>query len=314
MNIVTNNAFNTYSAAQNTAIMNTAKTAAASESSEAVKTAANVDTLEYSTTASDTKALGLYENIAKKACVDVANKIMAVSASKSTSGELSYLNVVRARAAENAGVEFGANGSPVITSQYDAKAYQQAYKEIEAKFWCQTGGWWEDEGITGSNRCSYAAIATCASINLGATVKPNEVNYGCKGFLSDAVARGRKNYSGSQYFSTCNVKAQKHYTFSNEKDILAAINNELSNNRSVVVKTDFAGEHWVTVTGTVDGKPAESFDDLIGVDPWCNADNPNNPTQSNYYDADNRECSGVFKLSEHEGQGFHHTYAIFAIA
>ena len=56
--------------------------------------------------------------------------------------------------------------------------------------YCQTAGWWGDED-TGRYNCSYTAIATMASINLGASVKPNQVTSGCNGINAGTVQMSR---------------------------------------------------------------------------------------------------------------------------
>lgn len=58
-------------------------------------------------------------------------------------------------------------------------------------------------------------------------------------------------------------------------------------------------EHWVTVTGTVDGKPATSFDDLVGVDPWYNGNNTAHGGSVGIGgDACNASKSGVISLNK----------------
>lgn len=184
---------------------------------------------------------------------------------------------------------------------------------IRKTFWCQTAGWWTDGG---GDRCAQTAIATCASINTGETVKPNQVLEECKG-ISGNVRRNRIDDFGASYVTysnTCNKTGLKYYNFSSESDFLRAINNELSNNRSVVVKTTYDEVHWVTVTGTRDGRPAESFSDLIGVDPWFNGNNPNNASCASADDgAKVSALSGVIVLSNNANQTFHDSYAMFAI-
>lgn len=85
---------------------------------------------------------------------------------------------------------------------------------------------------------------------------------------------------------------------------------ELANGRSVLVKTTVGGEHWVTVTGTVDGNPANSFDDFVGVDPWYNAGNPNNPPPSTGDGAASSNRAGVITLSDVINQNLHPDYRI----
>lgn len=66
------------------------------------------------------------------------------------------------------------------------------------------------------------------------------------------------------------------------------INNELANDRSIVVKTDYSGVHWVTVTGTVTGQKATQFSDP--------------------------RYNGIFQLSQNSNQTFHGDYAVMTIS
>ena len=86
------------------------------------------------------------------------------------------------------------------------------------------------------------------------------------------------------------------------------VNNELANDRSVVVKTDYSGEHWVTVTGTVTGQKATQFSDLKGIDPWYNG------TGNGSFYNNNPQYSGIFQLSQNENQTFHGDYAVMTIS
>lgn len=85
----------------------------------------------------------------------------------------------------------------------------------------------------------------------------------------------------------------------------------MKNNRTVVVKTTVAGTHWVTVTGTKNGKPATSFDDFIGVDPWYNGNNENNPSPGTGTNSSSNKFSGVITLSSVSNQNLHSDYRMY---
>lgn len=232
-----------------------------------------------------------------------------------------YLNVITQKAAQAAGVSVGANGVPRINNAAQADAYNAECSRIYGAFWCQTGGWWPDGDNT---KCAPTAIATCASINLGVTITPSQVDANCN-FIDGVASRTRNddfNATYESYEATCNNTGLNYYNFSSEEDILDAINNELSKKRSVVVKTNYAGQHWVTITGTRDGAPADSFSDFIGVDPWYNGLNPNNPNNQDECqnnnggwggNANNTSLSGIFYLTNNNNQTFHSDYAMFSI-
>lgn len=155
-------------------------------------------------------------------------------------------------------------------------SYYNVY--IEGTFWCQTGGW---SGLSGdgSTECARTASATMASINSGSIVTPNDTGAAMTSVTVDGSVYAISGGYAHNY-STVNGAAQgfHSYGFSSQSDLLSAINTELSQNRSVAVKvtTNTGVQHWVTVTGTQDGKPAESFSDLMGVDPWYNGNNTAN--------------------------------------
>jgi len=169
-------------------------------------------------------------------------------------------------------------------------------------FWCQTGGWF-GEGNNGNGECARTAVATMASINANATVYPSDV-FLAKGITNKVIINGqdyiRGNYGG--YFSYDDfiengiLDGFNGYLFSNNEQILEAINYELSNGRVVVVYTNGAGGHWVTVTGTITGQPATQFSDLIGIDPWFNGTSPPNPSVGSGDGSSNAEKSGVIHL------------------
>ena len=196
----------------------------------------------------------------------------------SASNTVSYYNVVVNRAAKMAGVSVGANGEPRINGASDYYSYNNAKEYIEGTFWCQTGGW---SGLSGDGSTERArtASATMASINSGSIVTPNDTGAAMTSVTVDGSVYAISGGYAHNY-STVNGAAQgfHSYGFSSQSDLLSAINTELSQNRSVAVKvtTNTGVQHWVTVTGTQDGKPAESFSDLMGVDPWYNGNNTAN--------------------------------------
>lgn len=288
--------------------INSTKPIATANTTDKQNTAASTstksfDTFEYSTPNADIgttySANALNSNIA----TTEVSKIQTTSSTRST---ISYYDVVINRAAQKAGVTVGANGVPRINNSSDAQKYQQALSDIEATYWCQTGGWEELSG-DGSAECARTAIATMASINSGTILTPDDT-------VNDTLGMtvNEEYYSRTTYYNyDTNAGAAEgfsNYDLNSEEELIAAINNELKNNRSVVVHTNVSGGHWVTVTGTIDGQPAESFEDFIGVDPWYNGSNPNNPISGTGYNADDPNKSGVFQLSIVSGQTLNSDY------
>lgn len=223
------------------------------------------------------------------------------SAAVYTSSSASRYNVVVNRAAAMAGVKVSANGTPVITGQYDYYNYQNSLSFIQGTFWCQTGGWSNLSG-NGSKECARTASATMASINSGTVVTPNDTGSAMQSVTVNGTQYTRLNNYAHNYSTTNGAGSEfRCYGFGTEDELLDAINTELSNNRSVIVyvSTLSSGtEHWVTVTGTVDGKPAESFSDLMGVDPWYNGNNTaNGGSTGTGNGACNASKSGVIALS-----------------
>lgn len=232
--------------------------------------------------------------------VDNKMHMLEIQSSTYSSSSVSYYNVIVNRAAKMAGVSVGANGEPRINGEYDYKSYQAALTSIQGTFWCQTGGWSNLKG-DGSSECARTASATMASINSGSVVTPNDTGSQMTSVsVNDTVYQRTGDYAHN--YNTVNGATQGFhaYGFDTTSDLLAAINTELSQNRSVAVKvtTNTGSEHWVTVTGTVDGKPANSFSDLKGVDPWYNGNNTANggSVGTGSY-ACNLSKSGVISLS-----------------
>ncbi len=123
------------------------------------------------------------------------------------------------------------------------------------------------------------ALATMVSINSDVTVTLDDTGSGASSVTVNRTTIDRDERSDY----TISDGAENGfilYNFNSATNLINAVNNELLNNRSVVVKstTSSGDDHWVTVTGTKDGKPATSFNDFIGVDPWYNGDNSNNPS------------------------------------
>ena len=232
--------------------------------------------------------------------VDNKMHMLEIQSSTYSSSSVSYYNVIVNRAAKMAGVSVGANGEPRINGEYDYKSYQAALTSIQGTFWCQTGGWSNLSG-DGSRECARTASATMASINSGFVVTPNDTGSQMTSVSANGTVYQRTGGYAHNY-NTVNGAAQGFhaYGFANTSDLLAAINTELSQNRSVAVKvtTNTGSEHWVTVTGTVDGKPANSFSDLKGVDPWYNGNNTaNGGSVGTGSGACNSSKSGVISLS-----------------
>lgn len=253
------------------------------------------------------KTIAMKNNSAEAA--SAASKVQAKGAKGASNV---YLDVITNKAAKKAGLAVNpSNGQIIVNNSYDARkvpTYQKEVNRIHSAFWCQNGGWW----TSGYGKCSRTAIATAASINTGIEVKPNEVADGCGSLGNDNISLTRNtkhfNVNYSQYKVNCNDAGINYFQFKTEQDEIRAINNELKNNRCVVAKTTYGGEHWVTITGTKNGKEAEKFEDFIGVDPWCN--NPDSPNSQG--------CDGVFELYKHKSsngtnQALHSDKAIFTI-
>lgn len=182
--------------------------------------------------------------------------------------------------------------------------------------YCQTAGWWGNED-TGKKRCSCTAIATTASVNLGVTVKPNQVAKDCTSITADSLqmSRIRMDKNGTQknivqdYYDHYQEKGFRYYQFSKPEEVIEVVNNELANDRCVVVKTTYVGEHWVTVTGTVNGQKATQFSDYMGIDPWYNGTGNNDVFYNN-----DPQYNGIFNLYQNSNQTLHGDYAVMTIS
>lgn len=273
----------------------------------------NVDVFEIGS--SHTKGAGIYSNIITSS--DVADKtgIKTIGVNKieqrsvSSSGNV-YLDTVILRAAKKAGVEVGSNGVPRINSSTQASIYNAEMSRIKGTFWCQTGGW---DFSNPQKQCGRTAAATMASINSGYTVTPNDTIGNGNGLTAIKV-NGREiklnDNAGTYNVNTGPIAGLNKYNCGSEAGVVAAINNELQNGRSVLVKTTVSDGHWVTVTGTLNGKPAESFDDFVGVDPWYNGSNPNNPSTGTGSGSTNANRAGIIQLSDVSNQNLHSDYVI----
>lgn len=186
-------------------------------------------------------------------------------------------------------------------------------------FYCQTAGWWDDiDGNDGSSRCILAAVASASSINSGYKVLPYNVSTDCTAVTINgtSISRAIKDETDGtteikaldEYKQNNSIPSFVLYKFLSMEDALYAINSELNNNRSVVVKTTYHGEHWVTVTGTIDGTPALCFEDFVGIDPWYNGNN-----EKGFYNYDTN-FAGVFKLNTNANQTFYRPYTIMTIS
>lgn len=234
--------------------------------------------------------------------------INKVQTSSTSSGV--YMDVIVQRAAKKASVSLSSSGKPNINSGWESNAYYGEINRIKGAFWCQTGGW---SNLPDGGQCARTAAATMASINSGYTVTPNDTTGDLSGLTAVSVNRTTINYdyNASTYsISEGPVQGLKLYNCGSKEGTIAAINNELKNGRSVLVKTTVSGEHWVTVTGTLDGKPASQFSDFVGVDPWYNGSNPNNPSQGTGSGATNPNRAGVIQLSDVTNQNLHSSYRI----
>lgn len=282
-----------------TASVASAKVAVKEQNASETVASRSFDTFEYSASNADVGTTYSPDSLASA-------KVNRISNTTAASGGSRYYNVLINRAANAAGAYVYSNGSPQINSASQAKTYQNHLNKLKGTFWCQTGGWSELSG-DGSKECARTAIATMASINSGTIVTPNDTESEAAGITVNGKDYDRvtKTYN----MSTGAVKGFGNYDFDSEEDLIDAINNELKNNRSVVVHTNAAGGHWVTITGTKNGKPATSFDDFIGVDPWYNGSNPNNPGTGTGNGATNVSKSGEVQLSKVNGnQQLHSDY------
>jgi hypothetical protein len=153
-----------------------------------------------------------------------------------------------------------------------------------------------------------------ASLNTKYTVTPNDTSGTASEGLTGITVNGKyksfDNNAGRYNSWTGPKEGLNEYSCGSEAGVISAINNELKNGRSVLVKTTVSGGHWVTVTGTLNGKEAKSFSDFKGVDPWYNGNNPNNPHPGtgDYAWKDNR--AGEIQLSDVTNQKIHSDYKI----
>lgn len=245
------------------------------------------------------------DSTSKKMDAPEAQSVQAVSAASGTS---KYYNVITNICAKKAGVSVSASGTPNINSGIESTAYNKELNRIQGAFWCQTGGWSNLNG-NGSSECMRTALATMVSINSGGTVTPDDTGDGAMSVTVGGTKVSRED-GGTYNLSAGADSGFSIYSFNSAADIINAINNELKNDRSVVVKTTVSGMHWVTVTGTKNGKPATSFSDFIGVDPWYNGNNENNPSPGSGSGATRKDLSGVITLSSVSGQNLHSDYKI----
>lgn len=154
----------------------------------------------------------------------------------------------------------------------------------------------------GREECCRTAAATMASINSGYTVTPDDTTR--PGWFTGMTVNNKNvpynSNAGTYNTSSGPAKNLNCYRCESEQALIKAINNELESGRSVLLKTltKTGYEHWVTVTGTIDGKKAESYSDLVGIDPWYNGSNPNNPSTGSGDNACSNSYSGVFQLSK----------------
>lgn len=268
-------------------------------------TLVNMDVFELNKESTSVAATGIYSKMVGKGNDDGVSEVSAVQLSSNSGSTVNYYDVIRYRAAKKAGATLLSNGSIYMPSQSASVLYQNEYNRIQGTFWCQTGGW---SNLPDNYQCCRTAAATMASINSGYTVTPNDTTGNSNGLTGMTVNGNYISYNSvaGTYNSTSGpATGLNKYNCGNEDGVISAINNELKNGRSVLVKTAVAGQHWVTVTGTIDGKPAESFDDFVGVDPWYNGSNPNNPTTGTGSYAANAAYSGVFQLSNVTNQSVH---------
>lgn len=258
----------------------------------------NTSTYLPSSISSKTKASLEYSkyyayNPEKTVSADEAESVQAVASANGTSN---YYDVIINRAAMKAGISVSSTGAPQITGSNEARIYGEEVTRIRGTFWRQTGGWgFENEG---KQSCMRTATATLVSINSGVNVEPTDVTYGVDEVKVNGNIIERNENKTSNDYANGVESGLTLYTLNNQTDLINAVNNELKNNRAVMVKTktNSGYDHWVTITGTKNGKPATSYNDLVGVDPWYNGGNSHNP-QSGILDSSSSAYSGVFTVS-----------------
>lgn len=259
----------------------------------------NTSTYSPASVSSKTKASSEYSkdyayNPEKTSSADEAESVQAVASANGTSN---YYDVIINRAAMKAGISVSSAGYPQITGNNEARIYGEEITRIRGTFWCQTGGWgFANEG---KSSCMRTAAATLVSINSGVTVKPTDVASDVSSIKINGVTHNRNGNKTSYNYSSGADTGLTLYDLNNQTDLINAVNNELKNNRAVMVKTTTSKgyEHWVTITGTKNGKPAASYNDLVGVDPWYNGGNSHNP-QPGIEDSSSSNYSGVFTVSD----------------
>ncbi len=240
----------------------------------------------------------------------LTSKTAAVQTNSSNTPNV-CLDVIKRAAAKKAGILLSATGVPSINGGTEARLYFEEMSRINNCFYCQTGGW-QKLPNNGRNSCGRTATATMVSINSGVTVTPDDTI----GF-TDYLEGIKVNNTVYDFIddNTYNITSGAHqglqyYDFRSDDVVISAINNELKAGRSVMVKTTVHEEHWVTVTGTIDGKYADSFDDFVGIDPWYNGDNDGNPSTGIGNGATNENRAGVIQLAAVRGQELSDWYKI----
>lgn len=240
----------------------------------------------------------------------LTSKTAAVQTNSSNTPNV-CLDVIKRAAAKKAGILLSATGVPSINGGTEARLYFEEMSRINNCFYCQTGGWSELPG-TGKLGCERTAAATMVSINSGYTVTPNDT-IGPDNCLNGIVVNGSektRTYQGTYSTATGAAHGLCEYSCKSESGVIAAINNELKAGRSVMLRTTYGGGHWVTVTGTIDGKYADSFNDFVGIDPWFNGDNDGNPSTGIGNGATNENRAGVIQLAAVRGQELSDWYKI----
>lgn len=240
----------------------------------------------------------------------LTSKTSAVSLNSSSTPKV-CLDTIKRAAARKAGIYLSASGVPSINGGTEARLYFEEISRINNCFYCQTGGWSKLPGY-GEDGCERTAAATMVSINSGITVTPDDT-LDSGNYLSGIVVNGiTKTRTPSQPYSITTGAAQGlcEYSCGSEKGVIAAINNELKAGRSVMVRTNVDGGHWVTVTGTIDGNYADSFKDFVGIDPWYNGKNPGNPSTGTGNYATKESRAGIIQLGDVKDQTLSSEYRI----
>ena len=149
-------------------------------------------------------------------------------------------------------------------------AYDPSYRLREENIsrfvsYNQNGGWFDN----GGQACKATSLAIVASINSDSFITPDKVGAEqSNGYLGSPISKV-EGFDGHTYDVTT-ISDTNNVTPNQQ---LNKIKESLRQGKaiSVEVTTNSGSQHWVVVTGTVDGCAIDnisSINDLIGIDPW----------------------------------------------